>query len=295
MSLKWYRRPRMVALSPSSSALEAARALENNNIGVVIVLEKGRVVGIATDRDLSVRVVGRGLDPNMTTLADVMTTPVRTLSPSDDHAAAIRLMRERNVRRIPLVEGTRLVGLVTLDDLLLDEVASLEELAGIVQAQIGDGGPATPLKSRAGLTRSTRAEATYRRMLNKVQANAGLDTIEQAQTVLEIVLNSLVRRLTCNEAKDLIAQLPSVLRTRPLQPGPDKLVSRATIEADLVRRLDVDPTRAAQLLTAVGATIAQSVSAGQMKDVQGQLPADLREVFSDPTLSSRAAPLPEWL
>lgn len=292
MSLRWYRRPRLVVLNPDSTALEAARAIENNNIGAVVVQESGRVVGIATDRDLTLRVVGRGLDPKTTTLADVMTTPVLALSPTDDHGTAIRLMRERNIRRIPLVEGDKLVGLVTFDDLVLDEAAPLEELAAIVQAQIGEGGPATPLSSRAALRRSARAEATYRRMLNQVQADAALETAEQAETVLEVVLNSLVRRLTPNEANHFIAQLPSTLQEglRTLPPGPDKLITRETIEADLVRRLDVEPTRAARLLSAVGATVAQSVSAGQIKDVQGQLPDDLRGVFSESIGSGDAMP-----
>jgi uncharacterized protein (DUF2267 family) len=272
----------MVVLNPSSTALEAARAIENNNIGAVIVQERGSVVGIATDRDLTIRVVGRGLDAKTTSLGEVMTTPVLTLSSSDDEMAAIRLMRDRNVRRIPLVDGDKVVGLVTLDDLLLDEAAPLDELAAIVQAQIGEGGPATPAKSRAGMRRSARAEATYRRMLTQVQADAALETLEQAETVLEVVLSAVVRRLTPDEAKHLIAQLPSVLEApmRALPPGPDKGISRGTIEADLVRRLDVAPARAAELLNAVGATIAQNVSSGQRKDVQGQLPDDLRRVFS---------------
>lgn len=125
MFLKWYRRPRLVVLKTKSSVLEAARAIENNNIGAVIVQDKGRVVGIITDRDLTVRVVGQGLDPRTTLLADVMTTPVVALSPADSQHDAIRLMQERNVRRIPLVEEGRLVGIITLDDLLLDEAAPL--------------------------------------------------------------------------------------------------------------------------------------------------------------------------
>jgi hypothetical protein len=110
----------------NSGARYAARAIENNNIGAVVLQEKGRVVGIVTD------------------LSDVMTTPVATLTPADSQSDAIRLMQERNVRRIPLVEGERFVGIVTLDDLLLDEAAPLDELAGVVQVQIGEGGPAAP-------------------------------------------------------------------------------------------------------------------------------------------------------
>jgi CBS domain-containing protein/uncharacterized protein (DUF2267 family) len=285
MSLKWYVRPRLVALKSSTSVLEAARAIEHNEIGAVIVQDSGRVVGIVTDRDLAVRVLGQGLDPNATTLGDVMTTGVATLAPTDSQASAIRLMHKRNVRRIPLVEGERFVGIVTLDDLLLDEAAPIDRLAAIVQAQIGDGGPAATARSPARRRSIARAEATYGRLLNQLRADALLETAEKAEIALEVVLEAIVRRLTPDEADDLIAQLPSLLQPtlHAVPPGPDKLVTRATIERELARRLDVEPSRAAEILAAVGGTVAQSISAGQAKDVQGQLPESLRDVFSRPS------------
>ena len=286
MSLKWYRRPRMVALNANTPVLEAARAIENNNIGGVVVQNKGRVVGLVTDRDLTVRVVGQGLDSKTTPLSDVMTSPVLTLSPADSQRDAIRLMQERKIRRVPLVEGERLVGMVTLDDLLLDEAAPLEELATVVVGQLGEGGPAPSDRTPAARRSAARAEATYGRLLNQLREDSGLKA-EGAETALKVVLNGLVRRLTPNEAKDLIAQLPSMLQPAlyDLPPGPDKLITKETIEAELSRRLGVERERAAHLLASAGALIAQSVSAGQMNDVRGQLPEELRGVF----LESRAS------
>lgn len=283
MSLKWYRRPRLVVLNTRTPVLDAARALENNSIGSVVVQDKGSVVGILTDRDIAVRVVGRGLDPKTTFLDEVMTTPVATLSPADGQSDAIRLMQERNIRRIPLVERERLVGIVTLDDLLLDEAAPIDQLAAVVEAQIGEGGPAASARAPGMERRSARAEATYSRLINQVRSDAALETAEEAATALEVVVNSLVRRLTPGEAKDLISQLPSLMQPalHALPPGPDRQIIREIIEAELVQRLNVDPTRARKILTVVGATVAQSVSAGQMKDTHSQLPEELREVFSD--------------
>ncbi|MCC7325972.1 MAG: CBS domain-containing protein [Burkholderiales bacterium] len=283
MSLKWYLRPRLVTLKPATSVLEAARAIEHNNIGAVIVQDKGSVVGIITDRDLAVRVLGRGLDPHTTTVGEVMTTGVATLASTDTQISAIRLMQKRNVRRIPLVEGGRFVGIVTLDDLLLDEAAPIDRLAEIIQTQIGDGGPAASARSRSKRRTTARAEATYGRLLNQVCAETALERGGEAETALEIVLEALVRRLIPDEADHLIAQLPSLLQPSlyALPPGPDKLITRETIEQELVRHLGVEPSRASKLLVAIGSTIAQSISAGQMKDVQGQLPEGLREVFSD--------------
>lgn len=278
MSLRAFRWPRLVVLNPSTSALEAARAMENNEIGTIVVQDGGRVVGIVTDRDLATRVVGHGRDGGATPLSEVMSRDVAALSPDASRMDAIRLMQERNVRRIPLVEGERIVGIVTLDDLLLDEAAPLDELAAIVRSQLGQGGPADPRRRRA---REARAEGTYWRLINELRANASLETTAQAEMALEVALTSLLRRLTPHEAKDLIAQLPSLLHAQlqRLPDGPDRQITRAAIEDELMHRLEVEPPRATDILNAVGRTLEQNVSAGQIEDVRGQLPEELRSLF----------------
>ena len=294
MSLKSYLRPRMVVLKPSSTALEAARAIESNNIGAVVVQDKGRIVGIITDRDLAVRVVGQGLDARTTALAAVMTTTVAKLSPEDSQDDAVRLMHRRNVRRIPLVDGDQLVGIVTLDDLLLDEAAPLDQLTAVVEAQLGAGGPAPTVRSPARRRSTSRAEATYARLLNQVRSEASLTSADEAEIALDVVLESVVRRLTPDEADDLIAQLPSLLQPslHALAAGPDKEVTRDTIERELGRRLEVEPERAAHVLRCIGGTLAQNVSAGQMEDVRRQLPAELRGVFSSAGAGAQDAGAP---
>ncbi|MBK7250529.1 MAG: CBS domain-containing protein [Gammaproteobacteria bacterium] len=282
MPLQWYRRPRLVILSPDSPVLDAARAIEQNRIGALLVQDRGRIVGIVTDRDLAVRVLGRALDPRTTTVGEIMTPSPLTLGPQDSREDAIRLMQECNVRRIPIVEDGRVVGIVTLDDLLLDEAAPLEELAAIVQAQLGEGGPAGSGRSPASRRRLARAEATLGRLLSQVRADAGLNDPEQVRTALDVVLGALVRRLTPEEAADLVAQLPSLLQPqlRALPAGPDKSVTRASIESELASRLGMGAARAAELLAAVAGTIALTISPGQAEDVRGQLPAELRSIFT---------------
>jgi uncharacterized protein (DUF2267 family) len=191
-------------------------------------------------------------------------------------------MQQRNIRRIPLVEEERAVGIVTLDDLLLDEAAPLDQLAAVVEAQIGEGGPAASLRSPATRRSAARAQATYGRMLNQLQAEAHLETSDQAAMALEIVLGSIVQRLTPDEAKDLISQLPSLLQPtlRALPPGPDKTITRQTMEDELSERLGTDQSHMWQILVAVGDVVAQTVSPGQIDDVHGQLPDGLRGIFS---------------
>lgn len=284
MSLEKYRRPRLVILNSKALVREAARAMEANQIGTLIVQEQGSVVGILTDRDLALRIFGSSLDPETTTVGEVMTTDVATLSPSDGQAEAVRLMRERNARRIPLVEGGRVVGIVTLDDLLLDEAAPLEELAAVVRKQIGAGGPAPtrrfdPVKSAQRKT--ARAEETYGKLVNQIQRMTGLETKPLAATALDVVLCGLVKRLTPQEAYDFVSQLPSLVHERllGLPSGPDRSVTRETIEQDLVKRLDIEPDYASRIATDIGSAIEQAVSSGQIDDVRSQLPKEMRSIF----------------
>jgi uncharacterized protein (DUF2267 family)/predicted transcriptional regulator len=271
----------MVVLNPDSPVLDAARAIEQNRIGAVVVQDKGRVVGIVTDRDLAVRALGHLRDAATTKVADVMTHSPATLALTDDVADAIRLMQEHNIRRIPLVDAGRVVGMVTLDDLLLDEAAPLDELAAIVQAQIEEGGPAPAIRAPAHRRSLARAEATLTRLLKGVRAETGLEDLERSRLALDIVLASLVRRLVPQEAMDFIAQLPSLLQPGlcALPAGPDRAVSEASIEADLAAQLDVDEREAARILAAVAGIVAGSISEGEARDVRGQLPPGLRDVF----------------
>ena len=284
MPLYLYRRPRMVVLDSTSSVLDAARAIEQNRIGAVVVQDRGRLVGIVTDRDLAIRVLGQSLDAKTTRIADVMTPSPVVLSLDDHLTDAIRLMQECSVRRIPLVEGGRVVGMVTLDDLLLDEATSLEELGAIVQTQIGEGGPAGNGRTPARRRGLSRAQATLARLVHQVQLDAGLEGPEQASAALDVVAASLARRVTPDEARDFISQLPSLLHSPlgAMPPGPDTSVTRESMEAELAETLGIDCARAAPLLDAVAGTIARSISAGQVEDMRSQLPPELRTVLPYP-------------
>ncbi len=285
MSLRHYTWPRLVVLTPSASALEAARAIENNNIGAVVVQHQREVVGIVTDRDLTVRALGRELNPRETRLADIMTRDVVTLPPEGSRMEAIRLMRSHAIRRIPLVdERGSVVGVVTLDDLLADESAPISELSAVVRAQVGDGGPSAPtrLEKEAAERREARLESTRRRFLNQLRAEAGLDSIEQAETAALVGLSFLLRRLTPDEAMDLVAQLPLKLaeELRDLPPGPDKSITLETMTEGLANEFGISPSEAEGIVSAIARTLDENVSPGQMEDIRSQLPAELRNAFS---------------
>ncbi len=113
--------PNPIALASSSTAADAARAMRDADIGDVIVTEDGQVCGIVTDRDIVVRVVAQGRDPRQTSLADICSRDLTTLSPRGTVREALLLMREKAVRRLPVVEGGRPVGIVSIGDLAVEQ------------------------------------------------------------------------------------------------------------------------------------------------------------------------------
>jgi CBS domain-containing protein len=114
------------------SAVDAARRMREERIGALVVLDDEQLpIGMVTDRDLALRVVGAQLDPATTPVRACMTSPLVTVHPSDDVAGAARKMRERLVRRLPIVDDDRrLIGLVVADDL----VGSLGSALGALSA-----------------------------------------------------------------------------------------------------------------------------------------------------------------
>ena len=104
------------AVDIGTSLREAAEKMRVADIGNVIVTEKGQVRGIVTDRDIAVRAVAEGRDPDSTTVGDVMTAAPVTISPSSSVREAIDLMHQHDIRRLPVVEGGRPVGVVALGD-----------------------------------------------------------------------------------------------------------------------------------------------------------------------------------
>ncbi|GAA2761371.1 CBS domain-containing protein [Streptomyces paradoxus] len=106
----------VVAVRPDASLVEAAQLMRTQKIGDVVVAEGQDVIGVLTDRDITVRAVAEGIDP-MTVSARTACTPNPvTVTPDDRVATAVTLMREHAVRRLPVVENGLPVGMVSLGD-----------------------------------------------------------------------------------------------------------------------------------------------------------------------------------
>jgi CBS domain-containing protein len=119
MKIRDVMTPAPIGLSPSASVAEAARAMREEGIGDVLVVDAGRLFGIVTDRDIVVRTVAEGLSPETTRLDEICSPKLIVVAPDDDVTEAIRVVSKHAVLRIPVAEGETAVGVVSLSDLAL--------------------------------------------------------------------------------------------------------------------------------------------------------------------------------
>jgi CBS domain-containing protein len=112
--------PNPTALAQSATIMEAACAMRDNDIGDVVVLDNGRLCGILTDRDIVVRALAAGCDPNRTSVGEICSRALVTLAPEDSTGQAVRVMREHAIRRLPIEDDGRVVGIITLGDVAVD-------------------------------------------------------------------------------------------------------------------------------------------------------------------------------
>jgi CBS domain-containing protein len=120
-----------VTVPGDATLTEAARLMRDADIGDVIVADGERAIGVVTDRDIVVRAVAEDHLPGDTTVADICTRDLLTVSPDDAVEEAARLMRQLAVRRLAVVDGERLVGVISLGDLAVerDESSALAEIS----------------------------------------------------------------------------------------------------------------------------------------------------------------------
>lgn len=112
------RKGRIVfSVSPTMSVADAVAEMNHHRVGSVLVLEGGKLVGIFTERDVLRRVVGAGLDPRRSTVADVMTASVITISPEATVEETMVLFTEKRCRHLPVLDQGQLVGTISIGDI----------------------------------------------------------------------------------------------------------------------------------------------------------------------------------
>jgi CBS domain-containing protein len=109
------------SIGASASVVEAARLMREQHIGSLPITDDEQLVGMITDRDITTRVVAEAADPTTTSVGDVCSRDPISVEPDSDLEAALELMARHQVRRLPVVENGRLVGIVAQADIALGE------------------------------------------------------------------------------------------------------------------------------------------------------------------------------
>ena len=110
-----------VVLTADTTVREAAQAMRDKAIGDVVVQKNGKLWGMVTDRDIVVRAVAEGKDPATTKLESICSNDITSLSAVDSDEDAVRLMRKKAIRRLPVMAGEKVIGIVSLGDLAVEK------------------------------------------------------------------------------------------------------------------------------------------------------------------------------
>ena len=117
----------LFAVRKDATVAEAARTMTERNVGIVVVLENDRLIGVFSERDAVRRVIDKGLDPLTTLVGDVMTTHLVVADENDDYQTAMRTMDQANIRHLPVVRKEQIVSMLSIRDLMRVDMQRMDE------------------------------------------------------------------------------------------------------------------------------------------------------------------------
>jgi CBS domain-containing protein len=177
MKLSEIMTPDVQVVSPDAAIVEAAGKMRSLDVGVLPVTEGKRLVGIITDRDITVRAVAEGRDPNGTRVRDCMTSGAVSCFEDQDSEVAVILMEQQQVRRLPVLSRDRqLVGMVALADIA---TKLGKEMAGSATVAISSPGPGASGSETASGAEPSRSGPPIARNANP----AGVSTARQVPNI----------------------------------------------------------------------------------------------------------------
>ena len=112
------KNPAVWSISPDATVFEAIQLMADKNVGALPVVDNSRLVGIISERDYARKVILKGRSSKDTPIRDIMSQELLTATPSDSIAECIRVMTEKRVRHLPVLEGTKMIGIVSIGDVL---------------------------------------------------------------------------------------------------------------------------------------------------------------------------------
>lgn len=133
--------PAVHTIGPAASVFDAVKLMAEKNIGALVVVEREQVIGIVTERDVARKVVLMARSPKETPLRDIMTTSVMIVPSQRTSEECMALMTEHRLRHLPVMDGGRLTGLVSIGDLVKDILSEqkfiIEQLEHYIAGQRG--------------------------------------------------------------------------------------------------------------------------------------------------------------
>ena len=127
---------RVISLDAQEPVLEAIRMMAEHHIGAVLVMRGDELTGIASERDYARKVVLQGRSSSDTPVATIMSSPVVCVAPSESVADCMAIMTERHIRHLPVLEGGRMLGIVSIGDLVKWKISEVEAEADGLKAYI---------------------------------------------------------------------------------------------------------------------------------------------------------------
>lgn len=114
-------------VEPSATVFEALQLLSNYGVGAMIVMEKGKLVGIVSERDYTRKVALQGKNSKETKVADIMTREIISVTPQTGIRDCMTLMSQKKIRHLPVVDGSTVMGMISIRDIMDDIIADHEE------------------------------------------------------------------------------------------------------------------------------------------------------------------------
>ncbi|MDO9197457.1 CBS domain-containing protein [Rhodoferax sp.] len=121
------RKPTVFQVSPSVTVFEALRLLADYEVGAMVVMDKGKLVGVVSERDYTRKVALQGKNSKETTVAEIMTRDVITVTPRTGTRACMALMSQKKIRHLPVVDGGQVLGMISIRDIMDDIIADHEQ------------------------------------------------------------------------------------------------------------------------------------------------------------------------
>jgi CBS domain-containing protein len=117
----------IIAVAPQTAVIDALHLMADKNIGSVMIMEGDRYLGLMTERDYSRKVILKGKSSNETTVADIMTTDLPPVKPTDTIEQCMQLLSEKHIRYLPVFDNDQLTGIISINDVVKEIILSQEE------------------------------------------------------------------------------------------------------------------------------------------------------------------------